>query len=88
MEEQNFHLANSHSLRRPVEILLKDGRQIRGFIVGYFKEDMDDAHSPILKWHIVEKPYGISFGIDPFGYLLGSIILQKDIVHIKCIDSI
>jgi hypothetical protein len=36
----------------------------------------------------VDEQHLMTFGIDPFGYLIGTIVAQKDILQIKCIDSI
>ncbi|MBK9302151.1 MAG: hypothetical protein IPN14_16530 [Bacteroidetes bacterium] len=83
MDEQNGDFVN-----RKVEILLKNGKRINGFIIGYFKKDIDDLNAPVIKWHLVDEQHLTTFGIDPFGYLIGTIIAQKDILQIKCIDSI
>ena len=78
---------NNQFIRRHVEILMKNGSTIRGFIIGYYKDELDDLESPILKWHLVDVQDKMTFGIDSFGFLVGSIIQQKDIQQIKCIEA-
>lgn len=72
---------------RQVEILLKNGRVVTGFVIGYFKQDADEDQSPVIAWHIVKEIDKMSMGIDAFGYLVGEIIAQKEIQQIKSIDK-
>ncbi len=77
---------NNDFLNRKVEILLKNGNRIQGIVIGYFKKDMDDLNSPVIKWHIINNKDKMTLGIDAFGFLIGKIIEQKDIEGMKFKD--
>ncbi|MCK6649496.1 MAG: hypothetical protein L6Q66_07560 [Bacteroidia bacterium] len=68
-----------------VELVLKNGRSLKGFIMGWFKEDADEPC--ISKWHIVEAENRSCLGIDAFGYLAGEVISQSDIISFRFEDQ-
>ncbi len=74
------------STNQRVEILLKNGKIINGFVAGYFKKDIDEKQSPVIAWHIVNEVDKMSLGMDAFGCPAGEIVRQKDIETIKYIN--
>lgn len=63
---------------KKVILVLRNGRRLKGFIVGWFKDDEDE---PVInKWHIVEEEYRPCLGMDAFGYIAGELIHHADIV--------
>lgn len=71
-----------------IEITLKDGRFIKGEIVGFFKGDENTDEPYITKWHIVPKTQKMTLGIDTFGFMKGEFIEHKEIAEVKfCADG-
>lgn len=75
---------------RRVVVKLKDGRTLKGVLIGYFKGKEGGKHAFIEKWHLVDESDSFSLGLDLFGSQLGEIISQDDIkeVHFLADDSI
>lgn len=68
---------------RLIEVTLKEGRKIKGVFISFFHGDLDSNEPYIIKWHIVDEPYKMTLGIDAFGFRIGELINQKDIMCIK-----
>jgi hypothetical protein len=61
--------------------LLKNGKKINGYIVGYCYDD--DDHTAVYQWHIVPEIFKNSVGLDPLGFLIGEHVLQIDIMAVE-----
>ena len=74
---------NYYSLtNRKIELILKDGRYLAGFICGFFRGDRESNDPYIIKWHIVSEEEKNRFGTAILGCLTGEIIRQEDIAEI------
>lgn len=67
---------------RRIEIVLKNGRYLRGVICGFFKGDAESDEPYIIKWHIVAETEHKRFGHNFMGCITGEIIRQRDILEI------
>ena len=72
---------------RVIELILKDGRCIRGIICGFFKGDPESGESYITKWHIVGSEKKDRFRSNFLGCITGEIIKQEDIQEIHFNDG-
>ena len=70
-----------------IEIVLKDGRKLKGTVCGFFKGDVDRNEPYIRQWHIVEEIDKYNFGIDGLGFRQGEIINQGDIASVYFDDD-
>jgi len=61
---------------KEIEVELKNKTKWRGKFLGYFRGEK----KYISKWQLVD--IGVLFGSDNFGFLMGRIIVHKDIVKI------
>jgi|GEM_PF-7055539 len=62
-----------------ITVLLHDGVQVKGVINGFSITDSTEEYTQINSIHIVPPSNGHSLGIDSFGFLIGEIIMTKDI---------
>lgn len=67
---------------RNMELVLKNGRHIKGVIVGYFKGDEENKEPYIRRWHIVDEDDSATMGFDPFGKLIGELVDHADIAEV------
>jgi hypothetical protein len=72
---------------KQVEIWLKNGKMIKGEIVGYYKEDDEEDELNISHWHVSEHSDSMPLGIDPFGNQNGIIIKHYQIKKIKFLED-
>ncbi|MGE0568813.1 MAG: hypothetical protein AB7O73_12750 [Bacteroidia bacterium] len=72
---------------RLIELTLKNGRKINGVFISFFLGNQDGNDPYIRKWCIVDEKYKMTFGIDAFGFRIGEIINQNDIMSIKFLDD-
>ncbi|MEP7269683.1 MAG: hypothetical protein ABI844_18850 [Saprospiraceae bacterium] len=68
---------------RLIVVSLKNGKQITGIFVSIFINPYTGNKPSIRAWQIVEEKYKLTLGIDDLGYLLGEIILQKEIDKVR-----
>jgi hypothetical protein len=66
---------------RSIEIELKNHLVLKGKFIGFFRGNT----TYISKWHLVDE--NVLFGIDGFGFLVGQLINQKDIVRITFMED-
>lgn len=66
---------------RIVEVELRNHLVLTGKFSGFFR----GGSTYISKWHLVDV--NILFGLDEFGFLVGTIIYQKDIANIKFLED-
>jgi len=78
LHDKYFRLTNKN-----IEVLLRNGRSIRGVIVGYFLNGIDQNEPSIWKWHIVQENDSRGWGIDGMGNMRGEIIKQRSIAEIR-----
>lgn len=95
MKFRNHHSDTSRMLHdryygmtnRNIELVLKDGRHIRGIIVGFCEEDEDAENSPIHLWHIVDPDQrGDGTSID-YELIKGIFVRHKDIISVTFEDD-
>lgn len=72
---------------RLIEVTLKNGRKISGVFISFFLGDQDTNEPYIRRWHIVEEKYKMTLGIDAFGFRIGELINQQDIISIRFLDD-
>ncbi len=81
--DRYFKLTN-----RNIEMILKDGKIIRGTIIGFFKGDQSFNEPYVTTWHLVDGQDKTGLGTDAFAYLEGHAIEQSDILQVKfCADN-
>jgi hypothetical protein len=78
--EKYFSLTN-----RNIEIALKNGKVVRGMIIGFYRNGEYSNKPYILKWHIVNENDKMSLGVDSFGFMIGEIIKTTDIAQVRFI---
>lgn len=76
--EKYFQLTN-----RIIEVKLKDGKFVKGFIIGFFVNPDENLKTQIVKWHLVPGEEMVELGFDSFGVFLGTIIKSEDVMEIK-----
>lgn len=64
---------------RRVELLLRNGKKLRGFIIGFYYGDDDSETPPVTMWHFTDEDAEMNTGFDCFGHLRGEIIRHSDI---------
>jgi len=64
-----------------IEIELKNHLLLKGKFIGFFRGNT----TYISKWHLVDA--NVLFGLDTFGFLVGKIIIHKDIAKIKFLED-
>ena len=77
MLEKYFSLTNCD-----VEVLLKNGRMIKGVIIGFYSNDEELEEPAVHHWHIIDQNDKIAFGFDPFGLIKGEIVKHSEIASI------
>lgn len=70
-----------------IEVVLKNGRRLKGTVCGFFKGNVDQHEPYIRQWHIVAEDEKYNFGLDGFGFRQGEIINQRDIVSVYFDDD-
>lgn len=81
--DRYFNLAD-----RNIEIIVKDGRSIKGTIIGFFKGDEAYLEPYITSWHLVDEQDKMGLGTDAFAYLQGQAVEQSEILQVKfCGDN-
>ena len=75
--DKYFNLRN-----RNIEIVLKNGGRIRGIIVGYYTDDLENEESAIQKWHVVVANQSSCLDFSGFGGNNGTLIRHRDIASI------
>lgn len=63
-------------------LVLKNGRHIKGVIVGYFKGDELSDEPYIMRWHIVDENDSTTMGFDTFGCLIGELVDHANIAEV------
>lgn len=76
--EKYFKLTNP-----AITVTLNNGKKITGVFISFFVGDEVSGEPYITKWHIVSEADKDTFGIDPFGFLIGEYIKQNDIAEIR-----
>jgi len=70
---------------RFIEITLKNGKTVKGEIIGFYKGDSDFNEPYIIRWHIAtENTFIIHY---PLEKIKGVIVPQKEIASIKYTDN-
>ena len=72
---------------RVVTMTLRNGRKITGVFIAFYCGDEDLGEPFITKWHMVDKKYKKTSGIDAFGFFIGEYIDQKEIESIKFLSD-
>lgn len=75
--DKYFGLSN-----RSMELVLKNGRHVKGFICGFFRGDPDSDDPYVIKWHVVKEADKNTFGTNILGLITGEIIRQDDILEV------
>jgi len=85
LHDKYFKLTNKN-----IEVILRNGRMVRGVIVGFFLSGDEGSDQSITKWHIVDEMDAINHGVDGLGKKKGEVIRQRDIseIHFQEDDSI
>ena len=68
---------------RVVTVTMRNGREITGVLIAFYRGEKDWGEPYIAEWHIVDEKYKMTSGIDAFGFPIGEYIKQKEIESIK-----
>ncbi len=68
---------------KTIEVILRNGRSIKGVFVGFFVSDEESGPPSILRWHIADLPEGLVRGVDGLGNMKGEIIRHRVIAEIR-----
>ena len=86
LHDRYFNLSD-----RKIELVLKSGRVLRGMIIGYFTDGIDNGNARISKWHFLEekaRDNDLYFnGIDVLGNMRGEVIRQKEIREVRFLED-
>jgi len=77
LHDRYFSLTN-----RTIQIVLRNGKKIRGIIIGFVNRDADDMQSPVRLWHIVEEKDRIFAVTAVRGLDHGTMIRHRDILSV------
>ncbi len=72
---------------RLVEVTLNDGRKLSGVFVSFIPDNFNTVKTGYLGWHLVKESQRWTVGIDPFGFLVGEIINEANIVSVKSLSD-
>ena len=69
-----------------VVIMLKNGKKLRGKLIGFFKDEEFSSSRFAMKWHIVDQ-HDPDNGFDIFGLHKGTIVNQNDIAEVHFMED-
>ena len=73
---------------RNIEVILKDGKIIKGTIAGFFRGDRAFHEPYVTKWHIVDENDEMAISAGTFVFMKGQAIEQDKIKQVKfCADG-
>ncbi len=65
---------------------LKNGQEIKGYIVGYFYNEIEEG--TVFQWHILPEKHKNLIGQGPAEVIFGQYILQMDIEKVYFFEGI
>jgi len=80
--DKYFGLTNQN-----IKVKLKNGTVFQGIIIGFYKSADGDDKPYIAKWHLLEEKDKNTLKINDFGFSIGKIIDQKDIVEVRFFED-
>lgn len=73
--------------KRLIEVTLKNGKKISGVFISFTLGEKNRHDPYITRWHMVNEAHKMTLGIDPFGFIIGEMINQKDIQSITFLED-